>query len=381
MYLGPERSGVKWLLDPASPDLTKLAKDAVARTADSSCDPEAVAEDLAELPTLLAERHFGIATGLITTEAADDAAKLIRAARDRVLSTRPVRWGDALGDLNDELRLALRDRHVFLNGSHPTTIRAAEPAATVDQDAPAIEVHEDSGVLCVVLRRLWGGAEDDRLLWDWASGGLRHFEHDRILVDLRGNGGGNDSITLRWIAPVLPAGAAVPGRSAGWRVGDTPLNVWNTVAVIEACQGSAAVPSWHRDHVWQPAAVDRLTVGDEADDGSLPPGERPWAGKMLVLTDRNTCSSGESSAWMLQHALSARIVGSRTAGQIEYGNVAPYLLPASGLHAMLATQHNEWGQPVELIGLPVHAELDPRTPLSEVARRFDDLYKAAEPTV
>jgi C-terminal processing protease CtpA/Prc len=96
---------------------------------------------------------------------------------------------------------------------------------------------------------------------------------------------------------------------------------------------------------------------------------------MLVLVDRNTFSSGESSAWMLQHALGGRLVGGRTGGMIEYGNVVPYLLPASGLHVMLPTKHNDFGQPVEVVGLPVHAELDPRTPLAQVAAQFDDLYR------
>jgi Peptidase family S41 len=380
MYLGPDRAGVRWLLDPTSPDLVRLAKDADARSADSPCDPEAVAEDLAELPALLAERHFGIATGVITTQSADEAASLILTARARVLRSRPRRWGDALGDLNDALRLTLHDRHVFLNGSRPSTIRAGEPAFNTDPATPAVEMSEQSGVLCISLRRLWGGAEDDRRLWDWAADSLRCFEHDRMVVDLRGNGGGNDSITHRWISPVLPAAASVPGTSADWYVGDTPLNVWNTVAILEASRGAAAVPSWHREHLRQPTPGDTLAIKVEHDDSPLPTGERPWSGEMLVLTDCNTASAGEWSAWMLQHALSARLVGGRTAGVIEYGNIAPYLLPASGLHVMLPTKHNDLGQPVELVGLPVHAQLDPRTPLSEVARSFDDLYLAAERT-
>jgi Peptidase family S41 len=231
-----------------------------------------------------------------------------------------------------------------------------------------------------VLRRLWGGATDDRLLWDWARDSTRHFEHDRIIVDLRGNGGGNDAITLEWITPVLPAGAAVPGTATGWYAGETPLGIWNAVAMIEASQGTAAVPSWHRDHAVPPTAEDTLTVRAE-DDDPLSPGTHPWTGRMLVLVDRNTFSSGESSAWMLQHALGGRLVGGRTGGMIEYGNVVPYLLPASGLHVMLPTKHNDFGQPVEVVGLPVQAELDPRTSLAQVAAEFDDLYRAAGRTV
>jgi hypothetical protein len=76
---------------------------------------------------------------------------------------------------------------------------------------------------------------------------------------------------------------------------------------------------------------------------------------------------------MLPHALGGVLIGGRTAGMIEYGNIAPYLLPASGLHIGLTTKHNDLGVPVELVGLPVHAELDPSTSLGSVARTFDRL--------
>jgi len=62
------------------------------------------------LPQLVRERHFGIATGLVAEKAADKAEQLILEARDRVLSEQPGSWGEALGDLNDQLCMCLRDR-------------------------------------------------------------------------------------------------------------------------------------------------------------------------------------------------------------------------------------------------------------------------------
>jgi hypothetical protein len=92
--------------------------------------------------------------------------------------------------------------------------------------------------------------------------------------------------------------------------------------------------------------------------------------------DGQTKSSGESAAWMLQHAVRGLLTGARSAGMIEYGNIVPYVLPASGLHIGLTTKHNDYGAAIELAGLPVQTELDPRTPLSTVARAFDRLYRA-----
>lgn len=68
-----------------------------------------------------------------------------------------------------------------------------------------------------------------------------------------------------------------------------------------------------------------------------------------------------------------------TAGMIEYGNIVPYVLPTSGLHIGLTTKHNDYGVAIELVGLPVQAELDPSTPLSTVARAFDRLYRVSGP--
>lgn len=151
LYLGADRSGVRWLLDPSAPGLAEMAQAVQVRTEQTQCDPEAVAADLAMLPELARERHFGIATGLVTEAAAVESERLILAARDRILSTRPRSWGEALGDLNDQLRICLQDRHLALRGSHPSHIRSDEPVAAVDQDAPAVELADQHGVLTVTL--------------------------------------------------------------------------------------------------------------------------------------------------------------------------------------------------------------------------------------
>jgi hypothetical protein len=109
LYLGPERSGIPWLLDPGSPELALLAPEIDRRGPETPCDADAAARDLDALPSLMRAQHFGVATGLIGF---DETDKAIAAACDRILTDQPSTWGDAIGDLNDELRLALRDRHV-----------------------------------------------------------------------------------------------------------------------------------------------------------------------------------------------------------------------------------------------------------------------------
>jgi C-terminal processing protease CtpA/Prc len=72
----------------------------------------------------------------------------------------------------------------------------------VDQDAPAVEVENPHGVLCVTIRRFTGGPEDDARLGEWARNGASHFSYERIVVDLRGNFGGSDAYMLEWIRTV-----------------------------------------------------------------------------------------------------------------------------------------------------------------------------------
>jgi C-terminal processing protease CtpA/Prc len=115
----------------------------------------------------------------------------------------------------------------------------------------------------------------------------------------------------------------------------------------------------------------------EWQDEPAPAGSRQWHGRMLVLVDGATRSSGESSTLMLRAGLGARVAGTRTAGMIEYGNIVPYLLPHAGLHIALPTKHNDFGEPVEMVGFPVDVELDPTMPLDAVADRFDAIHGTA----
>jgi hypothetical protein len=47
------------------------------------------------------------------------------------------------------------------------------------------------------------------------------------------------------------------------------------------------------------------------------------------------------------------------------------VLPESGLAISLATKHNDYGFPIEHVGFPVDAPLDPATPVEDVVRQFD----------
>lgn len=326
--------GLPWLFDPASPQLEAIARDADARTPDTPCDGDALAADGAHLAKLLRERHFGIATG--------------RVALPNLTLPRAQTWGDLAG-LQAELRESLRDRHFRFYGA---------PRDPVGEEGQAIERREVDGVLIVRIRRLYGAPEDDRAFAEWVAGADRDFEHDRIVVDLRGNVGGNDGHTYDWIERRLRAVESFV-TEATWLMGGRPLGDWNQQSWRHALFGTPTPDS----------LGEAIELVDTTYD--LPAGEQPWNGRMLVLVDRWTRSSGESSAWLLRQGLGARLLGEPTLGMIEYGNVCPYVLPRSRLVVSLPTKRNDYGFPVETVGFPVDVPLDPETPVEEVARRFD----------
>jgi hypothetical protein len=350
VYLDASVCGIEWLLDPESAELGELARACEERTPATPCDGRALAGDADLLRMLIRERHFGAATGRVA--APDD---VLDAWERGVASART--WGEATTELQADLRAALGDKHVRLRGG-----RRAERAAE-----PAVEEHEVDGVLVLLVRRLMGGVEDERLLAAWVAAAERHFAHERIVVDLRSNPGGNDGHTYRWAERRLRAVDRFC-KSDTWVVRGSPLGNWNAAAWREARDGRAAVPPALLAGRHAPRPDDVVDLEEESYD--LPAGDRAWSGRMLVVTDRASRSSGESSAWLLRQGLGARIAGEPSSGMIEFGNIVPYALP-SGLVVELPTKSNDFGFPVESVGFPVDVELAVATPVDEIARGFD----------
>lgn len=352
LYLDRERAGIDWLLDPESPELRELVADAEVRRPETPCDADALARDAESLAKLIAERHFGVATGLV--EAPDAAV----AAWERRLAARPRTWGDAVAELQRDLREALGDEHIRLLGARDRQ---------ADALGPSVEEEVVEGVLVLCVRRLIGGSEDEELLARWSATGDRHFAFDRIVLDLRGNSGGNDGHTFEWARRRFRE-VPLHVRESRWEVRGKSLGSWNAFAWRDAREGEA-VPPHLVSGKHDPRRDDRIEL--HQTDWPLEAGDQPWDGRMLVLVDRGTRSSGESSAWMLHEGLGARLLGSPTMGMIEYGNIVPYVLPDSGLVINLPTKHNDYRRPVESVGFPVDVALDGDVPAATVASEFE----------
>jgi len=93
LYLESDRVGVRWLLDPDSDLVSRLAREAAGRTAADRCDPIALLTDLDDLEVLTNQRHFGIATGELSP---DLVTGVLTGWRHRLRADRPSTWGEAL---------------------------------------------------------------------------------------------------------------------------------------------------------------------------------------------------------------------------------------------------------------------------------------------
>lgn len=369
-YYARERSGIPYQLDPDAPTLPGMVRSLRERTPQTPCDPDRVASDLLLLPALMRDMHFGIATGAVPRRDVDAANAHIAEAAHRVHHDRPETWDTAIGDLCDRLRVTLRDRHLSIAGAPPSRIRPDDPVLL--DDGPAVAVRGIANVLTIRVRTLVGTPESTSLLEAWVADGAAHFGADRIIVDLRGNTGGDDSYTFDWLMAAHPEGS-VGIASESWMVGDAALGLWNPSVVAELAGGASPrhLAARHR-----PDPSDSLRIERESDDDAHQENTSPWGGRMLVVTDARTGSSGESSAWYLRELLGARIVGGATAGSIEYGDICGYPLPG-GMWVNLATKRNRFRVPVEIIGVQPDLALDVTTPLPAIAEAFDAIHQAA----
>lgn len=367
-YLPASRSGVDWLIDPDHPRMIELGEALRSRTPQSAVDAAALAQDVDLLPGLIRERHAFAVLGRCAPEAADD---VLARWRTRLLRERPTTWAAAVGEVVPALREALGDNHLAVNSD--TTTRPARPAQGPDP-GPAWESRQVTGVSgevsLVRIRTLSQDAGSSAALLAGSADESAFFS-DRVVVDLRGNGGGDDSFVSRWMAPMVRRAFSSPTITC-LSVGQSPLMVWNYLAFLrlrdpEAPPPSALLPLRHTPH-----PGDELTARDTVEE--VPVGRTPWQGRMLVLVDGGTASSGESAAWLLREGLGARIVGGRTAGMFESANMCPYVLPHTGLTVLLPSQWVRSPEPVEFVGLRPDAEIDVSMPLDDVAGDFEAIW-------
>jgi hypothetical protein len=321
----------------------------------------------------MTERHFGIATGILDPGPAYD---VLTKWQHRLVNDHPPTWGQALGTSVHELRWLFHDNHLWAAGEDHDLLRdvdphAAEPRAE-REDGTMVSEQVVDDVLCIRLHQCGGGGKaGEQLTLRWQHGHARHFTHQRIVVDLRGNPGGDDRYMIGWIRDDVRHDVTWPTWRE-WRIGDQVANSWNVAVYYQPERRdeslSSAFAAFDLDATSQlHVAEDPLTLGQAPS---------PWQGRMLVVTDKGSASAAESATWMLRTGFDAKVIGGRSSDATGFGNLAPYLLPRSGLKIDLPTASSGWHHE-SMVGMPIDLAYDVHTPLADIAREFDAIYLAA----
>ena len=202
--------------------------------------------------------------------------------------------------------------HVLLentenSATHIRTINLAQvPNANVSHEN-AFSTKEIDGIMILENRRLWQQQENDPPLQNFVSTALPLRNEPVLVLDLRGNAGGNDGYAAQWVQ--LYTGRA-PVFSIDFR--HLRLNSMTTNA-ISPWIPQASPPEWN---VWG----SNLIVGNRYIDNE---------NLLIVLTDNAIGSSGDSFVSYLRQLTNMLIVGTNTQGVLVTGNVGSVSLPSS----------------------------------------------------
>jgi len=225
---------------------------------------------------------------------------------------------------------------------------------------PAYEWQATGVTAVITLQRFSGGPKVREQLSRFPGDYALHSTRPNVLFDLRGNGGGDLRYVDRWIAQAVRGTWQTYPRlevvGALW-----PCSLWNATVEQQILDGTVDTAASRAERerlraewpVQPPPHTARLDPGVREGRG-----EHPYAGRVFVLVDRNSGSSGELAAVQLKRALGATVIGERTTGVMQYGEARRVVLPATGLVCQLPTKRFFFDEEVEAVGWPADVYLE-----------------------
>jgi hypothetical protein len=238
--------------------------------------------------------------------------------------------------------------------------RAPAPPPPRPLRVPAYAWRSVDDAAVITLRAFSGPATVREQLGRLPADYPEHARHPILLIDLRDNGGGSLEYVDRWI------GRAKRGP---WRtyprqevVGALwPCSWWNAVVERQIVEGTVDTPAARAE---RDAVRADWPAHPPAHPSVLDPGhregraERSYTGRVFVLVNRRSGSSGELAAVQLKLALGAVVLGERTAGVMQYGEARRFVLPRTGVVCQVPTKRFFFHEDVEAVGWPVDVYLE-----------------------
>jgi C-terminal processing protease CtpA/Prc len=207
---------------------------------------------------------------------------------------------------------------------------------------------------------------------------------DGLVIDLRGNDGGDDArgfdlARALFDAPAPPAAARVHER----RTPETLTLLLNTFDAFGRKEDGSLLPFLVQRY--EETARDRDAAArapgpewrvQEIAKAPVAPGPKAYQGAIAVLVDAACKSSCESTLEALRLHPKAKVFGERTGGFVHFGDVGRVVLPHSGIELAIPTKYDEYagGKLYDKIGF------EPDVPVQGGADAFDVAMAWALPT-
>ncbi|RKH42209.1 S41 family peptidase [Corallococcus llansteffanensis] len=344
---------------------------------DNHFGPSGLLSLLREDPRLAFHEYQAEAPPGLALESCD--ANTLPGAQADTLRVAPVLKPD--GSRTQRLTVSVRgegDTRALTCGatSLTLTVRPKRPPQPAPSDVYSYEPKGDVGI--ITLRRFSGPPEAEARLRQFVADAPKHRKHKLLVFDFRGNGGGNDGYVYEWLDTMVRG----PWFSSGevWMHGAFyPCFDWNTRVLRQALDGRLDTPEALAERQalgmkWPvPPEPSRPVFDSGRVEGHA---KTPYTGRIVVLVDRGSASSGESAAYALHRATGAPMVGERTGGFLTYGNAPSFVLPRTGLTWVVPTKRNYFAEPVEGVGHAVQVYLDAEDlgrPVTELLPRLRKL--------
>ena len=320
--------------------------------------PAMRAEDV-DLLIYALEKGYG-GKGHFPQDQWDDVLSALAAVADRPLLT-PQAFCDAVGDalaiLPDAHLSAragkVRCGHGYKKHRREPNVGANFYAPTEGQPIWRAEIRKAAQKRVSLFSITRFSAGDDPVWNGFSKAVDAALKNDAIVIDMRGNGGGDDTRGFELARKLLGKDGA-PGYMRVHHL-QSPESItlqlnWIKLGLLRAAIEKSPPPhtaDYFRERqalLWkviEGTTPDRI-VEDVPD--FVPPNTRDlgFKGEVFVLADSACASSCESSLEVIKRHPRARFVGQRTAGYIHFGNVGALVLPHSQIFVYIPTKYNEY---------------------------------------
>ena len=184
-----------------------------------------------------------------------------------------------------------------------------------------------------------------------------------IIIDLRGNGGGDDSIGFELAEKLAGQKIETPHAPDVRRNTPETLTIWdNYLNALKKNSNDENMKKQLEIYIQENAQTMEMAIAGKITEFTTKPIEdtgwkydptKGYKGPIYILQDKDCGSSGESSIDFFEYFPNVTKVGFNTLGMIHFGNIGIVVLPHSSIQINMPTKANKYrdGRFIEFTGI------------------------------